>query len=1246
MLLLLLTTLSVARAAPDAADIARARLQQEALPALDARASAAGARAEAAQSWFDGAASFEAAFPSLIGQPVDDPAWLTARLLLLQEGVADRAAERIAAPPTDLSDRDRDRFLGARAAALDAEDAAAALEQRLLAGLRAGYRKAPGLAGPEVEAALAEISRARAALGEPDPTAEGWQEAAAQVAALGSRAAALELYRAATRRALTIAGDASLAALVRADQARLGDPATEAPAADRLRRALPLLDSAQQEAIRDQLFAAEMRTLEAEAAALTAQAEALRGELGAIDATDLTEGVPVYERRLQRATQERVALEQAAPAAADPLAPAALVDLRAKVRMQQTELAQLAEDLARRRLTRAKRLEELGLAKESLTAEDITAAEKRAAEAAVKAEEARKGAQRADRLVAEALSAALDAGVRQVQHEQARQEAVEGELSGFEESLEAVQVAREDALALPPLDARRPSALQKAWRDSESLVARTRSALQERSRGCKKAAAFDEELLDSLPIVPADVRTQVADDLTAQLDEEVSALERRAASRLQACRAEVGAVMAVLSEAKAARRHIESAAPQAVSRTTDDVLVELWDEVKAIPVRLEGLFWRMVQLDPRSFSLEDQIGWLLGLALGSIEVLLVVAVWALLRRLVPTLSVDLVKWMADRRGGLGGRLTALQRFVVPGDPALLREPLQPVLREAIDAVAGLLTFWLLKERAPLLALPVLIWTGRQLVALAPNVVALALGLRSERRPCLRQVDPEVRDLGRSTARALALWWVALQVLTFVTLDLLDADRFTQLMRASVMLAGLIVTLGLLSQWWGPIRLALSTQEQNQVTQVLTREVRSPVLRAPVAAAGLVVLAERWLVQVGTRLVETRAGLAWLGAALARQRLRDSDAMPTLPPLPADLLETLAGPAHPELRFDDQLAELHKGFVGWREEQRRGMAAVIGGRGSGKSHLIHHFRESLPDGVQLVTLDPPPRCHEVEPALRWLARSLDVEVAADDVARDEAGDLSSALADALLERPPMVIVVDDTQRFFLRAVGGFRALRRVLGVMHATSERHFWVCSFHGPAWWFLAGVAQVVNLAVFRTRVHMPALDPPRLAGWLEARLASVGRTMDFGSLVQEGAVDHLRAVERARTAYWLLLADESAGNPRAALGYWLTSLRDGDAPDTVRVTRFVSPKSEALDSATDRDLFVLTALSLHDFLGVPDLAETLNLPSGVCRATCRHLEALGVLESDRGSRTYQVRQSWQPVVDKVLRQKQFLHGR
>lgn len=135
---------------------------------------------------------------------------------------------------------------------------------------------------------------------------------------------------------------------------------------------------------------------------------------------------------------------------------------------------------------------------------------------------------------------------------------------------------------------------------------------------------------------------------------------------------------------------------------------------------------------------------------------------------------------------------------------------------------------------------------------------------------------------------------------------------------------------------------------------------------------------------------------------------------------------------------------------------------------------------------------------------------------------------------------------------------------------------------------------------------------------------------------------------------YWRILWRASLGNPLVALEYWLSSLgpptgnggtavesEDGLVPIPVYLFRHHGDAD--VEKMTDEDLFLLTALVVHDGLKLEDLSEVLNVPAPRVRVTCRQLESLGVVTQD-GSR-YLLAPSWQPGVLRVLGQRGFAHS-
>ena len=1254
--------------ASTAAQAAEARALQTELPTLAGRAEAAKQRSVAAQRWFAGEAEFATAFPDLAGAPLLDPAWLSARLLALDAEGEARAAARVAPVSPDLSAPLSARLQAARSETLDAESAAAELERRLVLGLRTGLSRAPDLRAGALSRERAALAKARALLGEPDPAEEQGASIAEEILALGAAETQLAALEGAVIRALTVPGDKGLERIADADLARLeqaAPPEDPAHAAQRLQRLQPLLEGTLQARARAALQARARRSLTDERSALADRKASLEAALETIDPAQLTGSVADHEAALERAQATLRTLRQASPTGdagsseatagsaaettpdstpaaggpsardGEPIAP-----LRAEVQSLRLEVGQLEVEQARRTLSEARRIAALGLGGGQLTKADLEAAEAAAAEAAAVAEAARRTAQDADRLVAEALEATTGLGVTQVQTDKEQQTSFEETRASLEDRLQQAQAMREDALALPPLARARTPALEAAWRAIDGLVQDIRRALMKREETCIQVEQDNRRRVEMLPVVPDDLRAQAEASLVADLDAARDDVQTRSAASIRSCRASLATLSTLQHEAKASRRRLEAAAPRAVGRTLETGTRELWAEAQALVVWASAEAWSLAQLRARDLRLSLQT--LLDLLFSSIELVLVFGLWLLGRRSAPRVARLLVRRAAAgaRQGwaqGLAGQLEHIGVEISPLSWRGLGPAVQPVLVSLVDVTAGCLTFVVLLQASPFVAFPVLAWTVWQVRGLGVAIVRLTLSMPSNTTVDAPLVTPQTRALAERTVRVVVTWWAAQRVLTFVSLQLFDADRITELLQLGFLLLGLGVLTSLLSRWHSRILEALALQEPVRWTAWLPATAPS-LLRPAHAALALGLLAERWTSNALNALIANRAGLSWVGAALARQRLRDAEEDLQLDPLPRSVSDQIRAQPVPPEGLDELGARLLDEHARWCNSDARGMVAVVGDHGMGKSSLLASFVEAIPSDFPVRRLTPPVLCHDAEMALSWLASAcgvpLDPQVPLDQRA--------SLLAVALLQQEPQVFVLDDTERLLLRTVGGYRALRRVMNILHATSGRHLWVCAMHGPTWYFLKGLPQAVNLALFRTTVELRPVGAARMATWLENQTRAAGLVPNYRHLLPENTLDSARAEARVRTAFWLLLTEESAGNPRVAMEYWLSALRQ-DGENSAAVVRFAPPRVADLADQPDRDLFVLTALALHDALTVDEMAESLNLAPAIVRSTSRKLESLGILaEHDDG---YRITLRWQPIVGRVLRDKQFVHG-
>ena len=190
-------------------------------------------------------------------------------------------------------------------------------------------------------------------------------------------------------------------------------------------------------------------------------------------------------------------------------------------------------------------------------------------------------------------------------------------------------------------------------------------------------------------------------------------------------------------------------------------------------------------------------------------------------------------------------------------------------------------------------------------------------------------------------------------------------------------------------------------------------------------------------------------------------------------------------------MDSEIQQIQRYFTSWQQDPRRGLIAITGDRGVGKTILMSSLKDRLHD--RWIEASTPIGHTKASDSLRWLA----------SVANLENQSSKEDLILAFKKIPPTLFLLSNLNRLFLRAVGHYDGLDAVLAVMQATGRHHFWVASFHDPAWSFLQGMAHVGHVNVFSQRIRLGALNPADLSQWLESHTRTVGIEPNFDSLLQ-----------------------------------------------------------------------------------------------------------------------------------------------
>ena len=606
--------------------------------------------------------------------------------------------------------------------------------------------------------------------------------------------------------------------------------------------------------------------------------------------------------------------------------------------------------------------------------------------------------------------------------------------------------------------------------------------------------------------------------------------------------------------------------------------------------------WELVQ-DPDT---RGSVGWLF--------VWIVFGAWLLRRR--PELMQGFENWVWRNAPSVRWRARLLpwaQRLIAISEPGLV-------------LVFVALAFWLVDQfiQSPELAVvEVLI-----LALLAYRVVIAGLyheltGLR--RSTTLRErVRRDLSLVGRTVLVLAILLGAAARLVGEGTL-------YAYLFRVSLLIA-FVLAIVLLRRWTPEIR--QMHRERNPDTRIARALANARGLRAfaLTLAAGAVVLARS--IFDATRRIILRFGAARKALAVLARR---KDAIEETPqPLP-DALRAFfpAGPCGFE-QPPSRKALLDSLARDIEAEQAHAIA-VIGECGAGKSSWM----EAARDRFDAHLLHLPADGYEVDRLTRWLAKSLDLDVKDLEVKDGSVDALAAAVEETLADR---VVLVDDAQNLFIRAVDGAAGFRFLCDLIGQTQDRVTWVCAFSAYAWRYLESVWS--GQSVFGHTLHLQGLSDKEVTQTIDARMREAGFTASFEQLLEgapAGAARH-RALVRSREEYFRFLTDYTEGNMRLVSVYWLRSLELID-DHTVRVKLFSGPDPSPLDAMHDQTRFVLAAIVLHESLDVGELMRTLRLPRARAAALLDILTARGILECEDG--IFTVTPHWfRVVVNHLLRRR------
>lgn len=393
-------------------------------------------------------------------------------------------------------------------------------------------------------------------------------------------------------------------------------------------------------------------------------------------------------------------------------------------------------------------------------------------------------------------------------------------------------------------------------------------------------------------------------------------------------------------------------------------------------------------------------------------------------------------------------------------------------------------------------------------------------------------------------------------------------------------------------------------------------------------------APRLAAEVGNRAAATlRRALRWtwmnLGAAQRwvlihigwdrppETRLAPVDRRPRLQTVPSRSLPSAELPLIYARLFRPEPVRDPRFLIGRREEMealrecrrswedgRPTALLIVGERGSGKTSLINCARADAFKALPVVSAAFDKRITSAEDMEAFLRETFGLPERAD-------------LIDAL-RAEPRVAILEELERAFLRRIGGFDGMRRLLSVVSKTKHSVLW-CVAVNQSGFRLADAAIGVNRG-FSHRINARAVSAEHLREAILQRHDLSGMALRFRSTARASPFRDVRAflgLERSsEEEFFNALYDQSRGVFRSAFQLWRAAMTV--AADGLRLQTPDDPDMDGMRaSLAVEDLFALHAVLQHGALTAEEHSEIFGAAIEDSIDRLDRLSEMGMLEAE-----------------------------
>jgi AAA ATPase domain len=324
--------------------------------------------------------------------------------------------------------------------------------------------------------------------------------------------------------------------------------------------------------------------------------------------------------------------------------------------------------------------------------------------------------------------------------------------------------------------------------------------------------------------------------------------------------------------------------------------------------------------------------------------------------------------------------------------------------------------------------------------------------------------------------------------------------------------------------------------------------------------------------------------------------------------------------------DRELAGIDQAVKDWAGG-RFAACLLVGARGSGKSSLLNcATRENL-QAYQWIRAEFRERLLTPRQLEAFLRRLLLLP---------EDADLEAAF-----QAQRRVLILEETERIYLRKVGGFSAAHHLMHLIHRTAATTLWIVVMNDRS--YRALDAGTHWHRVFSHRINATNISRDDLENAILERHRLSGLRLEFAP--RQAGDPRLNRLKRLtgledspHKMFFDSLYQQSEGIFRSAFELWLSSVEHVEG-DVIRIRQPFDPSFNKFRSElAQEDHLTMLLIQEHGSLTEDELAEVLCEPFAPSRGRLERLTALGLVERDPDHPGLRIRPEAQRFVNDLLR--------